>query len=129
MITPNLSFLHPMAFDVLVWAIVIHLVADWLLQTDWMARHKTSLRHPAAYVHSGLHTLGMLLIFPWPLAVGVGVSHLLIDTRRPVTWWIETIKQMPPTTPVYTHVEIWLDQIFHILMLIVAVAALSMLFT
>ena len=115
----------PIAADVLAWAVVVHLIFDWLLQNEWMAQNKTSLRHPAAYVHSGLHTLGMLLLFPWWLALGVGISHLLIDTRKPVTWWIETVKQMPPSTPSYTHVEIWLDQIFHLLMLVFAVLFLT----
>jgi hypothetical protein len=92
-----------------------------------MAQNKTSLRHPAAYVHSGLHALGLLLIFPWWLALGVGITHLLIDTRRPVTWWIETIKQMPRSTPNYRQVEIWLDQLFHVLMLVFAVLLLAFL--
>jgi hypothetical protein len=117
----------PLAADVLIWAFMIHLVVDWLLQTDWMARNKTNLRHPAAYVHSGLHTLGLLLVFPWFLALGVGITHLLIDTRKPVTWWIETIKQMPRSTPIFTHVEIWLDQIFHLLMILAAVILLPYL--
>jgi uncharacterized membrane protein len=123
----NLNRMLPIATDVLIWAVVIHLVVDWLLQTDWMAMNKTNLRHPAAYVHSGLHTLGLLLVFPWWLAMSVGITHLLIDTRKPVTWWIETIKQMPPSTPIYTQVEMWLDQIFHLLMLVVAVLILPVL--
>jgi uncharacterized membrane protein len=122
-----LNSMFPIATDVLIWAVVIHLVVDWLLQTEWMAVNKTNLKHPAAYVHSGLHTLGMLLIFPWWLALGVGISHLLIDTRKPVTWWIETIKQMPVTTPVYSQVEMWLDQIFHLLMIVVAVLVLPLI--
>lgn len=125
--TPNLSSMLPIATDVLIWAVVIHLVFDLLLQTEWMAQNKTSLRHPAAYVHSGLHALGLLLIFPWWLALGVGITHLLIDTRRPVTWWIETIKQMPRSTPNYRQVEIWLDQLFHVLMLVFAVLLLAFL--
>jgi hypothetical protein len=123
----NLNRMLPIATDVLIWAVVIHLVVDWLLQTEWMALNKTNLRHPAAYVHSGLHALGMLLIFPWWLAIGVGITHLLIDTRKPVTWWIETIKQMPPSTPIYTQVEIWLDQILHVLMLVIAVLVLPII--
>ena len=113
--------MFPIATDVLAWAIVIHLVVDWLLQNEWMARNKTNLRHPAAYVHSGLHALGLMLVFPWYMAFGVGITHLLIDTRRPVTWWIEKIKQMPRSAPVYLDVEIWMDQIFHLLMLGLAV--------
>jgi len=123
----NLNRMLPLATDVLIWAVVIHLVVDWFLQTEWMATNKTNLKHPAAYVHSGLHTLGMLLIFPWWLALGVGFTHLLIDTRKPVTWWIETIKQMPPTTPIYSQVEMWLDQIMHVLMLVIAVLILPMI--
>ncbi len=123
--TPILSSMLPLAIDVLLWAVVIHMIVDWLLQTDWMARNKSNLKHPAAYVHSGMHALGLMLIFPWWMALSVGVTHLLIDTRKPVTWWIETIKQMPPSTPVYMHVEIWLDQIFHLLMLLLAVLILA----
>lgn len=117
----------PINADVLAWAVAIHLVFDWLLQTEWMACNKTNLRHPAAYVHSGLHTLGLLLVFPWFLALGVGLSHLLIDTRRPVTWWIEHVKQMPRNTPDYNRIEMWLDQIFHFLMLVIAVLLLDFL--
>jgi uncharacterized membrane protein len=123
----NLNRMLPLATDVLIWAVVIHLVVDWFLQTEWMATNKTNLKHPAAYVHSGLHTLGMLLIFPWWLALGVGFTHLLIDTRKPVTWWIEAIKQMPPTTPIYSQVEMWLDQIMHVLMLVIAVLILPII--
>ena len=127
--SPNLNSIFPIAADILIWAVISHLVVDWLLQTEWMAMNKRSLKHPAAYVHSGLHTLGLLLIFPWWLALGVGVTHLLIDTRKPVTWWIDTIKQMPPTTPIYSQVEIWMDQIFHLLMLVIAVLVLPPLVT
>ncbi|MFN2134952.1 MAG: DUF3307 domain-containing protein [Candidatus Promineifilaceae bacterium] len=120
----DISSMLPVNSSVFIWAVTIHMVVDWMLQTDWMARNKTNLRHPAAYVHSGLHALGLMLVFPWFLALGVGVTHLLIDTRKPVTWWIETIKQMPRTTPLFTTVEIWLDQIFHVLVLLLAVIIL-----
>ena len=123
---PTISNMFPIATDVLAWAIVIHLVVDWLLQNEWMACNKTSLKHPAAYAHSGLHALALLLVFPWYLALGVGITHLLIDTRRPITWWIKSIKQMPRTSPVYTHVEIWMDQIFHLLLLVLAVILLPL---
>lgn len=124
---PKINELLPIAVDVLVWAIVIHLVFDWLLQTDWMARNKSNLRHPAAYIHSGLHALGLLLIFPWYLALAVGFTHLLIDTRKTVTWWIEKIKKMPPSTPIFSQVEVWMDQIFHGLILVAAVLVLPVL--
>jgi Protein of unknown function (DUF3307) len=119
----------PIAADILIWAVIVHMVVDWLLQTNWMAENKTNLHHPAAYVHSGMHAIGLLLVFPWFLALGVGISHLIIDTRRPITWWIDKVKQMPKSTPVYMHVEIWIDQIFHVGMLVIAVLLLPYLLT
>lgn len=50
--------------ELLVWAVVLHLVADWLLQTEWMALHKTSLRHAASWTHAGVYALCMALVFP-----------------------------------------------------------------
>lgn len=103
-----------------VWATVIHLVADWPLQTEWMANHKTNLRHPAAWVHSGIHTLCLLLVFSWPIALAVGLTHLLIDTRRPLTAWMRWIKHMPPSAGGYGTVALWMDQVFHIAVLAIA---------
>jgi hypothetical protein len=104
------------ATNILVWAVVIHLIADWLLQTEWMALHKMDLRHPAAWVHSGIHTLALCLILPWPIALLVGFSHLWIDTRKPLLWWIRVIKQIPANarSPI---IEVWLDQVMHITVL------------
>ena len=104
------------ATDLLVWAIVAHLIADWLFQNDWMAIHKTSLRHPASWVHSGLHVIALLFILPWHLALAAGGLHLLIDTRIPLNWWMRTVKQMK-TGPQTQIVEIWVDQIMHITVL------------
>ena len=105
----------------LIWACVIHLIADWPLQTEWMARHKANLLHPAAWFHSGIHTVGLLLIFPWRIAVAVGLTHLLIDTRRPLDWWMTGVKGMRRTAPEYAAVAMWMDQVFHIVVLVLAV--------
>lgn len=113
--------------DLLVWAVVIHLVADWPLQTEWMACHKSDLRHPAAWVHSGIHTGLLLLLFAWPMALGIGLSHLLIDTRRPVTWWMNRVKRIGPTAPSYANVELWMNQVFHIMVLAAAVLLIAIL--
>jgi hypothetical protein len=112
------------ASDLLLWGIVVHLVADWLFQTEWMALHKSDLRHPAAWVHSAIHSVGLCLVFTWPLALLIGVTHLLIDTRKPLLWWMRVVKQIPPAarSPV---VEIWLDQVMHITVL--AIVALAQL--
>jgi hypothetical protein len=62
-------------------AIVAHLIADWIFQSDWIATHKTSLAHPAAWVHGMFHLLVMLLIFPTHVAIAIAAIHMVIDTR------------------------------------------------
>jgi hypothetical protein len=108
----------------LVWGVMVHLVADWLLQNEWMALNKADLRHPAAWVHSGIHTVGLLLIFTWPAALLIGLTHLLIDTRRPLLWWMRVVKQMPAAERLPI-VEIWLDQVMHS----TVIAAVALMFT
>ncbi len=111
------------ATDLLLWGIIVHLVADWLLQNNWMALHKSSLHHAAAWVHSGIHTAGLCLLFSWPIALLIGVTHLLIDTRRPLLWWMRVIKQVPQDERLPI-VEIWLDQVMHITVLALVVLVL-----
>lgn len=110
-----------MASSLLLWGIVVHLVCDWFLQNDWMARNKSRLRHPAAYVHSGIHLLGLLLVFSWPMALALAVSHIFIDTRIPLVWWRGFFRQTTDG-PVALHVAMWEDQVAHIAM--IAIAAL-----
>ncbi len=127
---------HLSASDLLIWGVVLHLIADWPLQNDWMANHKQSLLHPAAYVHALIHGLLLSLVFGWA-AVFLAVAHLLIDTRKPVVWWSKLMRQTQPgghgvritgslewvtIYDVGTEVRFWTDQVFHIIC--VAVAAL-----
>jgi len=93
--------------------LVAHLVADWVLQTDWMARNKISLRHPAAWVHSGIQGLCLGLALGWQAGLALGFIHLLIDTRLPVSWWIRCYKKCGQA-PEATSIAIWLDQTLHI---------------
>lgn len=105
------------AADLLVWGIVLHLVADWPLQNDWMANHKARRRelhaerfggmgkfgyasvwwdrHPAAYVHAGIHGLLLGLVFGW-VAAPLALAHLVIDCRWPVARWSKLIRQTQP---------------------------------
>ena len=96
-------------------------------------------RHPAAYVHAGMHGAAQLLVFPWPAALAIGVTHLLIDTRVPVAWWSRLIRQTQPklhlakgfapgargkynvvaeipasVMDIGADVRIWADQVWHI---------------
>lgn len=126
------------ASELLIWGIVCHLVADWPLQSDWMSRNKASLLHPAGYIHAAIHGGWFYIIFGW-VAVPLAISHLLIDTRKPVEWWSKLMRQAPPTgirvsagdrrnrervavMDIGMYVRMQMDQVFHIIC--VAVAAL-----
>lgn len=94
--------------DMLIWGIVAHLIADWPLQNDWMARFKAMryvtrsgrswwwLRQPAAYVHASIHLACLSLVFG-VAAFALAVVHLLIDTRWPVEKWSKLIGQTQPS--------------------------------
>lgn len=108
----------------LLWGIVAHLIADWLLQNEWQAVNKVSLRHPAAWAHSGIHFLAQVPVFGWEAAILLAFSHLLIDTRKPLQWWRRVIRQTTnPANPASIHVAFWSDQVAHIACLAVAAGA------
>lgn len=122
------------ASDLLIWGIVLHLVADWPFQNDWMSTNKGNLLHPAGYVHASIHGGFLALVFGW-VAIPLAIAHLLIDTRKPVEWWSKLVGQTQPTglaiptrdlripvVDIGLWVRLMLDQVFHIVC--VAVAAL-----
>ena len=62
--------------------LLLHLIGDYVTQTDWMARTKTRLPF-AALCHALVYTLPFLLLAPSLTAILViGVSHFLIDRFR-----------------------------------------------
>jgi hypothetical protein len=152
----------------MVWGLVAHLVADSPLQNDWMANNKAKrddaweghwpggwyYRHPAAYVHAGIHGVALALVFGW-VALPLAVVHLVIDTRAPVVWWSRLIGQTQPgdAAPTFdirkprrggdpgrylgeivpkgcydvgTEVRFWTDQVFHIACIAVAALVVSL---
>lgn len=109
------------ATELLVWGVVAHLIADWLLQNSYLAVNKGSLRHPAAWIHSGIHFGLLSLVFSWPVAGALAVSHLLIDTRIPRAWWAKTFRQTTDGA-MGVHVAIWADQVMHVVTIAVAAA-------
>lgn len=128
------------ASEMMIWGLVLHLIADWLLQNDWMSKNKVKVLHPAGYIHAAIHAFAMSFVFGW-VAFPLAVAHLLIDFRKPVQWWSKLIRQTQPKNQVYyrrmnnwqeteeiplydigLEVRIWTDQVFHILC--VAIAAL-----
>lgn len=101
---------------------VAHLIADWLLQNEWMAVNKHSLRHPASWVHAAIHALCLGVALDPLSGFFLGVIHLLIDTRIPLNWWFEFYKQTSPTIPENVAVTVWTDQALHIVTLAAWVA-------
>lgn len=61
-------------------------------------------RHPAAYVHAGIHGLFLAPVFGWPAAV-IAAVHLVIDTRAPLALWARFYRQTMPAGRVA--VEAW----------------------
>jgi|SRR5688572_14709223 len=94
-------------------ALVAHLIADWILQNEWMARHKISLRHPASWVHSGIQGTCLGLVLGVQGGLILGLVHLLIDTRVPLNWWIRAFKKSDQS-PIAETLAIGLDQTLHI---------------
>ena len=95
-------------------ALVMHLIGDWILQNHWMATYKTSLKHPAAWIHSGIQTILLTLVLGWVAGLVLGATHLLIDTRFPFRFW-KKVFRMTDEGPCALHVAIWTDQVLHVL--------------
>jgi hypothetical protein len=111
------------------WLCLSHLVADWMLQSDWMVSGKrTHFASLAGLVHytiyTALTTLTLLLIAPGLdatvyllLSALVFSSHWLIDGTNLVQWWMHWAGQRDQTM-----VRLVIDQTLHLLILsIVAV--------
>ena len=101
------------ATPLLVWGVFMHLIADWLLQNDWMARTKSDFRSWGAATHAAIHFVLLVLVFPVSVAILLSLSHMAIDTRRPLTWWRRVFRQTTEG-PVAIHVAFWGDQVAHI---------------
>ena len=104
--------------------LVAHLVADWLLQNDWMAVNKTNLRHPAGWVHAMIHALLLGLALGWIGGAVLGALHLLIDTGKPLNWWVGVFKKCD-AAPHALLIRIWTDQVLHIALIAAWVAFVS----
>jgi hypothetical protein len=111
--------------DMFSWLLLGHLLGDWLLQNDWMARGKRQgLITLAGMAHFITYTI-MILIMVWlynqrslnlGLAVVVGgivfVSHWLIDATNLVQGWMRFYGQSDREM-----MRIMVDQTLHLLTL------------
>lgn len=111
------------SFDYLLLA---HFIGDFPLQTNWMAVHKANkwlplLTHALVYTltvsmiawfgFGGLSIWGILLVF---------VAHVVLDRRIFVQWWLRTV--MGTTGKEAIWLGIIVDQVFHLVVLFIAVA-------
>ena len=114
-----IALISDLATRLLLWSVVWHLFADWILQNEYLAKNKSNLLHPASWIHSGIHFLGLVLIFPLWMAALIAIVHLLIDTRIPLQWWRRVYRQTREGE-VALHVAMWSDQTLHIASLAIA---------
>lgn len=64
------------------WLLVLHMVGDYLLQSDWMAQKKTTSSVPAA-AHALVYTAPFWLLMPsWTSMLIIGGTHFVIDRWR-----------------------------------------------
>ena len=116
------------------WLLVGHLVGDFLLQTDGMARYKAQswpwmLRHVGTYLAVMAVLVGIYVLnHPVPLwVVGavllfIGGTHIILDRRTFTLWWMRRIG----ISADLTWLSIVVDQTFHLLVLVVVAQALVM---
>ncbi|TWT04491.1 DUF3307 domain-containing protein [Planococcus sp. CPCC 101016] len=109
-------------FDVLL---IGHLIGDFLLQTSWMAKHKASkwlplLTHVSVYTIViavfGIFSGGLSL----PALAIIFIGHIILDRRSFVMFWVERIQTAKG--PEKAWLSIMADQIFHIILLAIAIA-------
>jgi hypothetical protein len=118
--------------------VVSHLVGDYLVQTDWQARHKRNgltgdpVRRRALFAHVTTYTLTYVPAFVWmydevglgviAVAAAVFIPHLLQDDGRALSWFVYRVKGCDDQTAPEVFKPV--DQTFHILTLFaIAVAA------
>jgi hypothetical protein len=93
--------------------VVAHMVGDYLLQTDWQARHKANglggdpVARRALVTHVCTYTLAFVPVFVWigdDLSVGwaiaaaalVFVPHLIVDDGRLLRSYVRRVKGADP---------------------------------
>lgn len=111
------------------WLLVGHLVGDFLLQTDGMAKYKAQswtwmLRHVGLYLAVMVIVLGVYSLSNpvpiWVLGLSlllIGATHIVLDRRGFTLGWMRLIG----ITSDLGWLTIVADQVFHLLVLVVVV--------
>lgn len=110
---------------------VAHMVGDYLLQTDWQARHKLgglgrdSTARRALLIHVATYTIAFVPAFVWigdelgarwavVAAALVALPHLVVDDGRLIRLYLMSVKHAEPTD---ARIAGPVDQSFHALSL------------
>ena len=111
------------------WLLIGHLVGDFLLQTDGMANNKAQswswmLRHVGAYLAVMGIVLGIYSISHptslWVLVLAllfIGATHIALDRRGFTQAWMRLVG----ITRELAWLSVVIDQVFHLLVLVVVV--------
>ncbi len=109
------------------WLFLAHLLGDWVLQNDWMARNKqNALFTRAGLLHYLIYTAtiaGLLAVSHWvtsPISTAAAgffllltfLSHWVIDAKDLAGCWMRLMQQTP--NPL---VHTMVDQTFHLVLL------------
>ena len=107
------------------WLFIGHLIGDWLLQNDWMARGKRRgfLTWPGT-IHFTVYTMTLMSTlhlsdpptqgwgFVLSLGIFIYISHWLTDATNIVTWWMRFYHQTEMEL-----IRVMIDQTLHLLVL------------
>lgn len=110
------------SFDYLL---IGHLIGDFLLQTSWMAKNKATKWLPLL-VHVAVYTVVVSVFgfFSGGLSLAaialIIISHIVLDRRTFVAFWVRRVQTAKG--PEQAWLGIVADQIFHIIILAIAIA-------
>jgi len=113
---------HFSAFDILLLA---HLIGDYMLQTEWMAKYKAQRWIPLL-THCVVYTVVIACMAYWFIPGGLSlwailfvfVTHVLLDRRTFVYIWYRKIMRV--TEDGSKWLMIICDQTFHLIVLALA---------
>lgn len=96
-----------MFLDALFWLIVLHFIADYQLQTDFIAANKVPGRYQGWYfvmtAHAAVHGAAVAYVLSPLFGLAEFVSHWLIDTAKSKGFMGGN-----------SLTALWIDQILHI---------------
>ena len=76
--------------------LILHLIGDYVTQSDWMANEKTK-RFLPAFIHATVYSLPFLLIASLPAWLIIYGTHFLIDRYRLARYVVYTKEYLSPS--------------------------------